>query len=101
MDTGDTLRLWVDAGVASVKSLATGGGTLTLFRLNQDQSFEFVYRGANNENLSVEAAVPRRVERDRGNIISLSVLGAPLDTDRIRVYVGGPGRQPYCRRKQR
>ncbi|HXK20900.1 MAG TPA: IPT/TIG domain-containing protein, partial [Polyangiaceae bacterium] len=87
LHVGDALSLEIQAGVASVKPI--NGVSRVLYSLRQDQSFPFVYRGSRPDNLSIDSVVPRHVPTDRAQNITVSVLGASPDKEKLQLFVAG------------
>ena len=86
--TGDRFRLVVQAGVESLKPVSDTLN-IRLYRLLNDQAFEFTYRGIRPDELRLESVVPRRVQRDKRSQITVSGLGIVGDPAAVEVYVGG------------
>ena len=71
----------------SVKPLENGAN-IRLYRLASDQWYDFVYRGQNLFPLSLDSVLPRRVQRDRPALITVSGLGIPQDPAVLELSVG-------------
>ena len=88
LQLGDQLTLVAEAGIAAVKPDNNGVDYLLLYTLLQEQRITFTYRGARNDQISIEAVVPRRVQLNQSALVTVSVHRAPADANRLRLYVG-------------
>ncbi|MBK6810755.1 MAG: IPT/TIG domain-containing protein, partial [Sandaracinaceae bacterium] len=47
-----------------------------------------MYRGARPDRIAIDAVVPRRVQRNVPEVVTITALGVPTDATRVRVFVG-------------
>jgi len=78
---GDGFTVLAGAGIAAVQE------DVVLYTLDQDQSFALILRDAASDKLALEAAVPRRIQRDTGARLTVSGYGIPTDIAKVRVFV--------------
>lgn len=90
LTAGETIRVRALAGLVASKPILVGGEEvdIVLYTLIADQEAQLTFRGRRPNSVAIDSVVPRRVLTDQINNIIVSVLGAPLDASRIRLYVG-------------
>ncbi|HED40633.1 MAG TPA: hypothetical protein ENJ13_09420, partial [Chromatiales bacterium] len=84
---GDKLKLVVQSGVESLKPISDTVN-IRLYKLLQDQVYNFTYRGQRPDALTLSSVVPRRVQQNKLSQITVSGLGIPTDAERVELYIG-------------
>jgi len=90
LEVGQSIFVIAEEGIVAAKPIVQDGAqiNLELYRLESTQTVELIYRGARPETIAIDAVVPRRIPAATSAEVTISGLGIPDDTSRVRAYVG-------------
>jgi len=90
LEINDVLTVEAAAGIVASKPVLQDGVQINveLYQLESTQRMNLVYRGSRPDTISIDTVLPRRIQMNQAESITVSMLGSPLDTSRIRGFIG-------------